>query len=98
MSRNLAPLFVCPKCGYAKINELSLCVVTHRVTEWDPSGKPMEFGEPEVDFESDMPYDMLVPPQDRELKPTFECCRCGEQFEEPKPADIARRISDYVPD
>jgi hypothetical protein len=91
-------IFVCPKCGYGNINELSLCVVTHRVTEWEASGQPKEFGEPIVDFESDMPYEMLVPPVDRELKPTFECCRCGEQFEKPKPADIARRISDYSPD
>ena len=91
-------IFVCPKCGCGNINELSLCVVMHRVTEWDPSGKPMEFGEPEVDFESDMPYEMLAGPLDRELKPTFECCRCGEQFEKPKPADIARRISDYTTD
>jgi hypothetical protein len=91
-------IFVCPKCGYGKINELSLCVVTRRVTEWDLSGRPTGFGEPEVDWESDMPYDSLGSPPNRELKPTFECCRCGEQFEEPKPADVARRISDYSPD
>ncbi len=98
LGKSAAPPFVCPKCGYGNINELSLCVVMHRVTEWDPSGHPTELGEPEVDWESDMPYDSLVGPLDREPKPTFECCRCGEQFQNGKPADTARRICDYLPD
>lgn len=92
LGKSLSPPFVCPKCGYAKINELSLCVVMHRVTRWDASGRPGEFGEPEVDWESDMPYDALGGPPEREPKSTYECCRCGEQFEKPKPADVARRI------
>jgi ribosomal protein L37E len=85
-------IFVCPKCGYGNINELSLCVVMHRVTEWEPSGSPKEFGEPEVDWESEMPYDSLGLPH-RAPKVTLECCRCGEQFEKPKPAESARRIA-----
>ena len=84
---------MCPKCGYGSINELSLCVVMHRVTEWDPSGCAKEFGEPEVDWESEMPYDSLGGPLDREPRATFECSRCGEQFEKPKPADLPRRIA-----
>jgi hypothetical protein len=85
-------IFVCPKCGYGNINALSLCVVAHRITQWDRSGSPEEFGEPEVDWESEMSYASLTGPPDREPEPTYECCRCGEQFEKPKPADIARRI------
>ena len=63
---------MCPKCGYGNINELSLCVVMHRVTEWDPSGSSKEFGEPEIDWESEMPYDSLGGPLDREPTATFE--------------------------
>jgi predicted RNA-binding Zn-ribbon protein involved in translation (DUF1610 family) len=85
-------IFVCPKCGCADINELSLCVVMHRVSEWSDDGQPERYDEGEVDWESDMPYDFLGRPLDREPKITFECCRCGEQFERPKPADVARRI------
>jgi hypothetical protein len=76
-------IFVCPKCGYGNINELSLCVVMHRVSEWRDDGAPAEFDEPEVDWESDMPYDLLGGPSRREPKATYECCRCGEQFEKP---------------
>ena len=83
---------MCPKCGYGSINELSLCVVMHRVIEWNDNGQPTTYDEGKVDWESDMPYDLLGGPPDRESKFTFECCRCGEQFEKPKPADIARRI------
>jgi hypothetical protein len=85
-------LFVCPKCGYGEINELGLCVVMHRVTEWSADGQPLAYDEGKVDWESDMPYDSLGGPLDRESRFTFECCRCFEQFEKPKPADIARRI------
>ena len=85
-------IFVCPKCGCGDINELSLCVVMHRVTEWTDDGQPAAYDEGKVDWESDLPYDSLGAPLDRESKFTFECCRCLEQFEAPKPADIARRI------
>ncbi|MGC2493689.1 hypothetical protein [Candidatus Binatus sp.] len=91
-------LFVCPKCGCGDIIELSLCVVMYRVTEWSDDGQPLAYNEGKVDWESDMPYDSLVGPPERESKFTFECCRCCEQFEKPKPADIARRIPDYSPD
>ena len=94
LDRKVSAPFVCPKCGYGNINELSLCVVMHRVTAWDASGSAEEFGEPEVDWESEMPYDCLQGPPDREPSATYECCRCGEQFEKPKPADLARRIAD----
>ena len=40
LGKSAAPPFVCPKCGYGNINELSLCVVMHRVTEWDPLRAP----------------------------------------------------------
>lgn len=90
--------FVCPKCGYANINELSLCVVAHRVSEWSLDGQPLAYDEGKVDWESDMPYNVLGRPLDREPKPTYECCRCGEQFERPKPANEARRIAHYLPD
>jgi predicted RNA-binding Zn-ribbon protein involved in translation (DUF1610 family) len=92
LGKSATPPFVCPKCGYGSINELSLCVVTHRVAGWDLAGQPTEFGEPKVDWESEMPYDSLGGPLDREPKTIFECCRCGEQFEKPKPSDISRRI------
>jgi hypothetical protein len=91
-------LFVCPKCGCGDINELSLCVVLYRVTEWSDDGQPLAYDEGKVDWESDMPYDSLGAPLDHESKFTFECCRCLEQFEKPKPADLARRIPDYSPD
>src|SRR5262249_13510333 len=46
--------YECPTCGSEKINELSLCVVLHRVMEWSIRGEPRDYGEPTVDWESDM--------------------------------------------
>jgi hypothetical protein len=87
------PLFVCPFCGYGDIDELALCVVTHRVTAWSASGEAEEFGEPEVDWESDMPYDALRGSRGTALKSTFECRRCREQFERPKASGESRSDS-----
>jgi len=64
-------IFVCPKCGYGDIRELSLCVVIYRVTEWSDDGQPLAYDEGEVDRESDVPYDTLGGPLDREAKPTM---------------------------
>lgn len=75
--------FVCPKCGCDHINELSICVVTQPVTKWSESGEPEDYGQGEVDWESDMPYACLRGPQ-TEPKLTLECAHCGEQFEKPK--------------
>ncbi|MDO8432727.1 MAG: hypothetical protein Q7S58_10010 [Candidatus Binatus sp.] len=82
-------LFVCPKCGYADINELSLCVVTNRVSKWSETGEPEDYDAGEVDWESEMPYDTLNLP-DHKPKTTFECGRCAAQFETPKPAERAQ--------
>jgi hypothetical protein len=75
--------FVCPKCASDQVNELSICVVTHPVIKWSDAGKPEDYEQGEVDWESDMPYAALRGP---EAQPsiTFECGRCGEQFGTPK--------------
>jgi hypothetical protein len=84
------PLFVCPFCGYGDIDELALCVVTHRVIAWSANGEAEDFGEPEVDWESDMPYDALRGSRGAALKSTFECRRCREQFKTPKASGESR--------
>lgn len=75
--------FVCPKCGSDEINELAICVVTHRVIEWSASGKPEDYAQAEVDWESDMPYSCLRGPGTKPVL-TLECGHCAEQFRKAK--------------
>ncbi len=75
--------FLCPKCGSENICELTLCVIIHRVGRWGQDGMPEEYEASEVDWESDMPYDMLDGPQRTEHRPTFECTNCTAQFHIP---------------
>jgi hypothetical protein len=75
--------FLCPKCGSDDICELTLCVIIHRVGRWNQDGTPEEYEGSEVDWESDMPYDMLDGPQRTEHRPTFECTNCTAQFHIP---------------
>ena len=73
--------FVCPKCGEDRINELSVCVVSHPVTGWNDSGEPTRYGGPIVDWQSDCPYSVVG---GGDSKITFECSNCSAQFEKPK--------------
>ncbi len=86
--------FVCPKCGSDNVKELSICVVAHRVTEWSASGKPEDYAQGEVDWESDMPYSCLRGPETKPVL-TLECGHCGEQF--PKAKRIDRRGAIKIP-
>jgi predicted RNA-binding Zn-ribbon protein involved in translation (DUF1610 family) len=81
--RSGAVIFVCPKCGSDGIYELALCVVIHRVRRWSRTGTPIEYEAPEVDWESDMPYDSLAGFSREKTGVTFECANCMEQFEHP---------------
>ena len=76
--------FVCPDCGSGDIYELALCVVIHRVRRWGKRGTPLEYEDPEVDWESDMPYDSLFGPNRQKTGLTFECGNCEAHFEHPK--------------
>jgi hypothetical protein len=76
--------FLCPKCGSGDICELTLCVVIHRIGRWNQDGTPEEYEISEVDWDSDMPYDILEGPQKTEHRPTFECTNCTAQFHIPK--------------
>ncbi len=63
-----------------------MCVVVHPVTAWSDAGEPLDFDDPEVDWDSDMPYltDLYLghrPPR------TLECSQCCEQFEHPRELD-----------
>jgi len=79
--------FVCPKCGSPNIYELSLCVVIHYIRRWGADGIPEEYeDDPEVDWESDMPYDNLLGPNRKKMALTFECDNCTAQFEHPQRA------------
>jgi predicted RNA-binding Zn-ribbon protein involved in translation (DUF1610 family) len=78
-----ASRFVCPKCGSDGIYELALCVVIHRIRRWGKKGTPLEYESPEVDWESDMPYDSLAGFCRERTGATFECANCMEQFEHP---------------
>lgn len=77
-----SPMFACPVCGCSRLSELTFCVVLHRVTKWSASGEPLEYESPEVDWESDLPYRTFAG-EGRTLRPTYECSRCGKQFETP---------------
>lgn|SRR5579872_4202909 len=79
--------FVCPKCKSGNIYELSLCVVIHPVRRWNKDGTAEEYEAPEVDWESDMPYDALLGRNGKTPVLTFECGECMQQFEHPKPAE-----------
>lgn len=79
--------FVCPFCRSGNIYELSLCVVNHRVRNWNANGTPEEYEPPEVDWESDMPHDALLGFNREKTALTFECGNCLEQFEHPKRAE-----------
>jgi hypothetical protein len=75
--------FVCPRCGCEEIAELRLCVVSHPVVRWANSGKPEEYEEADVDWESDMPYASPDDPESpREV--TLECGQCFKHFDKPK--------------
>lgn len=73
--------FVCPKCGEGEINELTVCVVSHPVKKWSDIGDPTGYGNPIVDWQSDYPYSIVG---GGDVKVTFECGNCMEQFEHPK--------------
>jgi|SRR5580658_8266948 hypothetical protein len=79
--------FVCPKCRSGNIYELSLCVVIHRIRQWNDAGIPEDYESPEVDWESDMPYDLLLKSPRKAPVLTFECGECMAQFEHPKRAE-----------
>ncbi len=82
-SRSRAVSFVCSNCGSDRIYELALCVVVHRVRRWSKTGAPIEYESPEVDWESDMPYDSLAGFNREKTGATYECGTCMEQFEHP---------------
>ena len=88
MYEKISRRFVCPECGSDEINELSMCVVAHPVTEWSYSGEPESFGDPEVDWDSDIPYLKLTMAPEPAPR-TLECSQCCEQFELPKVIDSA---------
>jgi hypothetical protein len=79
--------FVCPKCRSGNIYELSLCVIIHRVRQWSDAGIPEDYEPLEVDWESDMPYDLLLKKPRKAPVPIFECEECTAQFEHPKRAE-----------
>ena len=79
--------FVCPECGCDEINELSMCVVVYPVKEWSYSGEPEAFDDPEVDWDSDMPYMTGYGPANERPPRTLECSQCCEQFEIPRIID-----------
>lgn len=78
--------FVCPYCGDSEIAELSWCVVLYPVERWTDEGTAQEYREPEVDWESDMPYGAMDESVS-ELKVVYECRGCGKQFRKPSRAD-----------
>ena len=87
---------MCPNCRSGNIYELSLCVVIHRVRRWNKDGTPEEYEAPEVDWESDMPYDALDGFDREKTGPTFECAECETQFEHPKRAEGSEGIAPSI--
>jgi hypothetical protein len=78
--------FVCPYCGESEISELSWCVVLYPVARWTDDGAALDYGEAEVDWESDMPYTgMDQSPSDQ--RPVYECRYCAKQFRKPSRSD-----------
>ena len=77
--------FTCPYCGDSEVAELSWCVVLHPIEHWTDEGVAEDYREPEVDWESDLPYDTINESLS-ELKPVYECRGCAKQFRKPSRA------------
>jgi DNA-directed RNA polymerase subunit RPC12/RpoP len=78
--------FVCPYCGEPEIAELLWCVVLLPVARWSDEARALDYGEAEVDLESELPYGS-VDESVSEDRPVYECRNCAKQFRKPSRAD-----------